>query len=212
MQNAKYFFKPENAKRIENAVKTAEETTSGEIMTVIVSESRSYTFTLWLGAVLGIALASVGAWIFSRNHPWLSVGEIFLIQTLGFVLGGWFGSWPSLRRFLIPRRRFSHAVAEAAAAAFVRNGLTNTAHRTGVLIYVSAFERQVVVLGDKGIHEKVPDGFWEKAVDKFTRQMGENDDLEGLITLITEVGAELSRNFPSTGKNSDELSNQPLRR
>jgi len=52
-------------------------------------------------------------------------------------------------------------VLDHAAYIFEELGMHNTRERNGILIYVCVADRLVAVLGDKGINEKVPDGFWD---------------------------------------------------
>src|SRR5437660_9884194 len=42
---------------------------------------------------------------------------------------------------------------------FERLGMTKTALRNGVLLFIASEENSFVILGDKGIDEKVPAGF-----------------------------------------------------
>ena len=49
------------------------------------------------------------------------------------------------------------AVRARAIRAFHEHGLHRTAEGTGVLVFASLFEREAVVLGDRGIHEKIGD-------------------------------------------------------
>ena len=41
-------------------------------------------------------------------------------------------------------------------------GMHQTARRNGVLIFIAPRMRRFVVIGDKGIHSLVPEGFWEE--------------------------------------------------
>ena len=45
---------------------------------------------------------------------------------------------------------------------FERLGMTKTELRNGVLLFVACEEQRFVILGDKGINEKVPAGFWDE--------------------------------------------------
>src|SRR5215471_18200932 len=44
---------------------------------------------------------------------------------------------------------------------FERLGMTRTMERNGVLFLMELNGQRFAVLGDKGIHEKVPENFWE---------------------------------------------------
>src|SRR5438477_550833 len=51
-------------------------------------------------------------------------------------------------------------IEKAANKAFVRLGMANTKDRNGVLFFVVPARRKFVVLGDRGIHERVGQDFW----------------------------------------------------
>ncbi|MCB0812494.1 MAG: TPM domain-containing protein, partial [Flavobacteriales bacterium] len=55
-------------------------------------------------------------------------------------------------------------VLDHAAYVFEELGMHRTRDRNGVLVYVAVADRQVAVLGDSGINEQVPDGFWTDVV------------------------------------------------
>jgi uncharacterized membrane protein len=51
------------------------------------------------------------------------------------------------------------------ALVFERLGMHRTAARHGVLIYVSVEDRKLAVLGDRGIHERVGQAYWDGLVE-----------------------------------------------
>ncbi len=97
----------------------------------------------------------------------------------------------------------AHKVAEKA---FVRMGMANTEHRNGVLIFVVPSRKRFVILGDKGIHEKVGQSFWDDVRDAMSDRFREGDFTGGLVHGITEVGLKLKDHFPYEGeKDVNEL-------
>ena len=46
---------------------------------------------------------------------------------------------------------------------FEKLKMHKTAERNGVLIYLALADKKLAILGDKGINEKVPEGFWDLA-------------------------------------------------
>lgn len=104
---------------------------------------------------------------------------------------------------------FWGSVEKTADKAFVRLGMTNTAQRNGVMFFVVPSRRRFVVLGDKGIHERVGQEFWTKVVAQMSEHFKKDDFTSGLIAGIQSVGEQLAEHFPydaETDKN--ELSNK----
>src|SRR5207244_3273118 len=62
-------------------------------------------------------------------------------------------------RVLVSRQKVDEPIA-AAQKHFERLGMTNTAARNGVLIFISPAAKTFAVIGDKGVHEKCGDAFW----------------------------------------------------
>jgi putative membrane protein len=83
--------------------------------------------------------------------------------------------------------------------------LTETRDRTGVLILISRFEHEISILADRGIHSKLPADFWKGLCDEFTGAVKKGEEVEGLCSVIRRVGAELSRHFPRTTDDRNEL-------
>jgi len=91
---------------------------------------------------------------------------------------------------------------------FERLGLTKTAQRNGVLLFIAATEQQFCILGDKGINEKVPVGFWDEISHRMTTRFRAGEFTEGVVEAIEAAGAELHLFFPFHGADVDELSNK----
>jgi uncharacterized membrane protein len=105
-------------------------------------------------------------------------------------------------------RLFWGNVQSAAEKAFVRMGMTNTRQRNGVLFFVVPARRAFVVLGDKGIHEKVGHEFWSKVVEGMSELFKKGDFTGGLVKGIGQVGEQLAVHFPHEGDSDrNELSN-----
>jgi len=103
---------------------------------------------------------------------------------------------------------FWGSVEKAADKAFVRLGMTNTKDRNGVLFFVVPSRRRFVVLGDRGIHERVGQDFWNSVAAAVSEKFREGDFTGGLVGGIQKVGEQLATHFPydaHTDKN--ELSN-----
>jgi len=99
-------------------------------------------------------------------------------------------------------------VYEEAVKIFEKIGMTQTAERNGVLIYLALKNHQFAVIGDIGIHEKVPPNFWGKIRDAMQDDFHKGDFAKGLIDGIHTCGAELARFFPRRVEDKNELADQ----
>ena len=92
--------------------------------------------------------------------------------------------------------------------AFERLGMKATRHRNAVLILVTPARRQVLVLGDEGIHARVGDAFWRGVIETLRARLAHDQFTAGLVEAIDAIGRELARHFPPDPEgNPDELSN-----
>jgi uncharacterized membrane protein len=88
---------------------------------------------------------------------------------------------------------------------FERLGMTKTAERNGVLLFIAAEENRFVILGDKGIDEKVPAGFWDDIAAKLTIRFKNGEFTEGIVDAVTAAGEHLKEFFPRSTDDVNEL-------
>jgi uncharacterized membrane protein len=95
--------------------------------------------------------------------------------------------------------------AEAAAAAtFTRLGMSATAERNGVLIYVAPRSQRFAVVGDTAIHGRCGDAFWRGVAATMERAFRERRFTDGIVEAIGSVGVALAREFPRVTGKRDE--------
>lgn len=99
-------------------------------------------------------------------------------------------------------------VVDHAAYIFQELGMHRTRERNGILIYVCVADRLVAVVGDKGINEKVPEGFWDGTVEVLRTHFAAGKQAEGLCEAVRMVGERLSTFFPPQVDDRNELSNE----
>ncbi|MFT3747459.1 MAG: TPM domain-containing protein [Agriterribacter sp.] len=74
--------------------------------------------------------------------------------------------------------------------------MEKTELRNGVLLYVAIRDHQLAIFGDEGIHKKVGDTFWNEEVKHILSEFNAAHFCEGIIQIVTEVGAALHEHFP----------------
>lgn len=91
---------------------------------------------------------------------------------------------------------------------FERLGMTKTKERNGVLIYLCFARKQLAILGDQGINEKVPEGYWDELYENMITAFKNENYCLGICEAVQHVGEKLSAHFPVNGDNPNELSNE----
>ena len=97
-------------------------------------------------------------------------------------------------------------VMDRAAYIFKLLGIHKTEHRNGVLFYLALENRKFAILGDKGIHAKVPENFWDTVKQTLLNQFRDEKFTEGLVEGITMAGHKLKEHFPHRADDVNELS------
>jgi uncharacterized membrane protein len=82
------------------------------------------------------------------------------------------------------------------ARAFERLGMTATAERNGVLLFVAPASRRFAVLDDTAIDERCGDSFWPAVAEAMAEHFRQGRFTEGIVAGVAAVGAELERHFP----------------
>ncbi|MFA6232658.1 MAG: TPM domain-containing protein [Bacteroidota bacterium] len=190
-------FSEQEKKRIAEAVKAAELRTSGEIVPYIVGRSDTYS-EAWLRA--GLLLAFFVLFLFALadmgTDLWLPFGyaESGVLVILAFGLGAALTVFvPFVKRLFVPNGILQQRVDERAALAFVSEEVFNTRDRTGILIFISLFERRVRILGDAGINKLVKQEEWDAIVQLIVDAVRNNAAAEGMLEAIWKCGELLER-------------------
>jgi putative membrane protein len=210
------FFTQADLDAIQTAVREAEERTSGEIVPYVVEQSDEYPSASWKGAALG---ALLGPMVALALHRWsdlwgLPLGYwIALPAPLGGAIGYLLADLLSpLKRGLVGAEILAARARRRAAGAFLEQEVFRTRERTGILLFLSLFERRVVLLADSGIHQKVEEGQWEAITSRLAEGIRQGRPGPALAEAIRACGELLERHgVERRTDDQDELSNE-LRR
>jgi len=94
---------------------------------------------------------------------------------------------------------------EAAAYWFGKLKMHKTRERNGVLFYLAIKDRRFAIIGDAGINNRVPEGFWNEVSALIQSRFTEGRFAEGLTEGILMAGARLKEYFPIRGESINEL-------
>jgi len=85
---------------------------------------------------------------------------------------------------------------DRAAEVFVGLEMEKTVARNGVLVYVALRDRQLAIFGDRGIHEKVGNEFWNRQVSNILSHFNKANYSGGIAAVVSEIGKALEHHFP----------------
>ncbi|MEO5761770.1 MAG: TPM domain-containing protein [Vicinamibacteria bacterium] len=100
-------------------------------------------------------------------------------------------------------------VIKEATTAFEKAGMTATAERNGVLIFIAPASQKFAVLGDSGITGFVGMNAWSQIAATLGAAFRDSNFTEGLISAVDRAGALLAAHYPRVegAIDVDELSN-----
>ena len=203
-------FSQKDLERIKAAVKTAEDKISGEIVPVFVEKSGHYSIAVYRGFLALAGLAFLAIIVFDRYIPSVAIYDpllIFLSSTLVGLLGALAANYiDPLKRMLMSQTHLDQATRKRAENAFLEEEVFATRHRTGIMIFVSFFEREVIVMADRGISKVVEQKEWDKMVRGITENIRMGKVTDGIEMAILRCGEILlEKGFLKTVDDVNEL-------
>ena len=212
--NLKQRLADKDLERIKTAVKRAEEKISGEIVPVIVERSGDYSIALYKGSLILASFTFVLIVILDRfvikeatNTLFYDPVFILLVVILGGVVGAVIPYFSDpVKRLLVARRYQDLVTRQCAENAFLEEEVFSTRQRTGIMIFVSFFEHEVIVMADKGISKIVDQKQWDKIVQDIITDIRNGKVVEALESGIKKCGEILlEKGFIKTKDDTNEL-------
>ncbi len=105
----------------------------------------------------------------------------------------------------IQRGRLNGDPLIAAQKKFRRLGMHKTRERNGVLIFVAPRAHKFAVVGDKAVHEKCGESYWQRVVDLMREHFRNERFSDALVDAIRDIGGAVAQHFPKSSTSSNEL-------
>jgi len=97
-----------------------------------------------------------------------------------------------------------------AEALFAQLGVWDTAHNSGVLVYVQLVDRRIEIVADRGISAQVEQSEWNAICRQMEQSFKQGQHAEGALRAIEAITLLLARHYPPRGRNPNELSDKPV--
>lgn len=202
---------------IKAAVARAESKTTGEIALALAAESESYSFWELLASVCAagiffavstpfygkaLALYEGASW---SARPW-ELCAIYGIAVFALIVAAFYVcNIPAIDRLVIPKVVRAAAVTHRAMRHFAESGVYDTESHSGVLVFVSYLEREVRIIADRGIAEKISQDLWDLIADEMASELKKGNGAPAFAGAVEKCSDLLARAFPARGKKANEL-------
>jgi putative membrane protein len=221
MAKASALFTDEDKRAVSEAIADAEKQTSGEIVPVVATQSGRYDRA---EDTVGLLVALVGVtivWLcFQGVAPsqadWetgaaVAVGLPIVLATIlvCFAVGAALATYlPMIARPFLWSREIDEEVQRGARQAFFDCRVRRTQEGTGILIYVSLYERRVRIIGDDSLSARIDQEQWDAVKDLIVAGIRGGGLTEGLCAGIRKCGELLAEHFPIAPDDVNELTNE----
>lgn len=202
---------------LNHLVSETERHTNTQIVLAVIKRSDSYAEIPWKAFALGASITGLLFVIINFiTYSWVSYTTVIMAITITLIAGATLALLttfiPPFARLFLSEHRSEVEVKQYAESLFLSNELFATGNRTGVLILVSLFEHEVILLPDKGLNNYLTEGVLTKVISSMTIFLKKKQIVgafeEGLkqLSLILED----SEHKKQSGKNKNELPNQVI--
>jgi putative membrane protein len=188
--------------RVERAVVALEAQTSAELVVTVRQSSGHYR-----AADLSFAslVAGLGLFVYVYHPAEFADDAVPPALLVLYACAAFFcAQVPALRRRFVRGSTLRDNVRRAALTAFHEQRIDGTSARTGILIYVSLFERMVEVVPDVGVDAKKLGVEFGKAVVEVTAAI-RGDGIRQLEQGLLQMAAPLARELPRADDDVNEL-------
>ena len=192
---------------VAQAIRDIERATSAEVVVAVRASSGHYRHSDYL---VGFALAFAALLVFLFDSHEFSIDWMPLDTVIAFALGSYLStSAPPLRRVLTSRRLMRANVRTAARATFFDLGIGKTSGRTGILVYVSMFEKGVEVVADVGIDTAVLGAPFTGAIAALDAALRRGPSFPRFTEALRALGPILGKTLPRLTDDINQLPDEP---
>ena len=156
----KHNLTEQERRQLDQRVAEAEKRTGAQIVLAVVERSDVYAELPWKAFALGTAVAGLAVTVLDLLRPgWHASAEVVLAVTAALIAGAACAlacvSLPGFARLFLDAHRAEMETRQYAESLFLSREVFATRGRTGILLLVSLFERQVIMLPDTGLSKRL---------------------------------------------------------
>ncbi len=112
---------------------------------------------------------------------------------------------PGVKKLFIKKKRLTRMVEIYGRALFQKGGIRFTDNKIGVLIFVSIFEKQVLILKDRGAESAIPDEESQKMNENFAKIFDNSNIADELLNTLQATQEIFTTYIPQIENDINEL-------
>jgi len=208
----KHIFSDKDLARLDKLISESEQKTNAQIVLATVKRSDSYAELPWKAFAMGASIASLVVFaVLIVSSVWIAGSAVLFSVLLIIVCGALFAAltilFPGVARLFLSKSRKETESLQYAESLFLSHELFDTDSRRGILIFVSQFERQVVILPDKGVRDRLTVNVMKNIISSITFYLKQKKVRKAMETGLDELVSALSPPL-ATGPDKKELANE----
>ena len=218
--NANKIFSQSDREIIAQRIGDIEQTTAAELVVAVATESGNYdraeSVVGILTALLALGIANLIPTLFRDVGDWAAPGLQVVFQglsvVLGFVAGNFLAAYCfPIRRLFSSKRGQIQAANKSASHVFYNHKLRETRSRCGVLIYLSLFERCIVILHDESCEEAIGAEKIQEVCDSTIAELKAGNYRHAILHALGQLSIVLTEARPADRHfNKNELSDHVI--
>jgi putative membrane protein len=199
-------------KSLDGSIAVAESQTGAQFVLATVKRSDSYPEIPWKAFAIGASVAALAVFLFDLfSMNWITGTTVLFTVSAVLGSGALFGVLtlfiPAFARLFLSIHRAESETRQHAEVMFLSHELFKSEGRRGILLLVSHFERQVVIIPDKGVRERLTDPVMKKVISDMKPFLVAGELREALETGLGELATVLNPSAQGE-KRTDDLSNE----
>jgi putative membrane protein len=208
----KYIITETDRDILNKHISEAEEKTNAQIVLATIRRCDNYAEVPWKAFAIGSSLSGLVVFlvdliIFRWTTDTIILFAIAAIMITGALLSLLTVILPCFAGLLIPKCRKETETLQYAESLFLSRELFATDGRRGILLLISCFERQVVIIRDKGVLAHLNDDKMKKIISEMTPFLKKNEIRNALETGLNGIVEAICPPLPE-GMDKNELSNE----
>jgi putative membrane protein len=190
------YFSDDESRRLNTRIRELEKETGIELVAAVVGKCDHYPEIPWKAFALGVAFSALVLLFQTTLRPdWPSSYTVLLHA--GVLLGtGTLAAlltmvWPGWARCLLNKTRAEGEIHQYAQSLFLEHEVFRVPDRSGILLLIGLFERQVVILPDLGIGSRLPEAALGSVIDAMGPLLKQGDRLQALTKGLSVLETHL---------------------
>ena len=197
---------------LDKRIAEVEKQTGAQIVLASIVRSDSYVEIPWKAFAIGASLAGLAMMLLNLFVlGWISSMSIMLslaaVLAFGVLLSLLALLIPGLARLLLSHQRRETETMQYARSLFLSRELYATKDRRGILLMISQFERQVVILPDSGVAGQLSEDVLKEIIAIMGRHLRQNELTEAMESGLDGIRAALGPSDTAAAR-QNELSDE----